>query len=105
MLSTNDVFDRDVKQVLSELKGDEIPLDFMVDIEQRLDQLEKKKKRRVFVWFFTGIALASGLIFGLLRENGTSNNPSKTAQQKVANQTTKTKVFKQIASPKENKSN
>jgi hypothetical protein len=105
MLSTNDVFDRDVKQVLSEVKGDEIPLDFMVDIEQRLDQLEKKKKRRVFVWFFTGIALASGLTFGLLRENGTSNNPLKTAPQKVTNQTTKTKVFKQIASPEENKSN
>lgn len=105
MLSTNEVFDRDVKLVLSDVKGEEIPIDFMVDIEQRLDQLEKKKKRRVFAWFFAGIVLASGLTFGLLRENGTSNHPSKTAPQKVTNQTTKTKVFKQIASPKENKSN
>ena len=105
MLANQEDFDRDVKRVLQEVNVEEIPLDFLVDIEQRLDQLEKKKKRRVFVWFFTGIALASGLIFGILRENGTSNNPSKTAQQKVANQTTKTKVFKQIASPKENKSN
>ena len=77
MLANQEDFDRDVKRVLQEVNGEEIPLDFLVDIEQRLDQLEKKKKRRMFLWFFTGIVLASGLTFGLLRENGTSNISSK----------------------------
>ena len=45
MLANQEDFDRDVKRVLLEVNGEEIPLDFLVDIEQRLDQLEKKKKR------------------------------------------------------------
>ncbi len=108
MLSKQEDFDRDVKRVLQEVHGEEIPLDFLVDIEQRLDQLEKKRKRRVFVWFFSGIVLASGLTFGLLRGNGssntavktTSNNAVVTTPQKGINLATKTKVFKQIVSSK-----
>ena len=50
MLSNQEDFDRNVKRVLQETTTEEIPLDFLVDIEQRLDQLEKKKKRRILVW-------------------------------------------------------
>jgi len=103
MLSTNEVFDRDVKQVLSVVKGEEIPLDFMVDIEQRLDQLEKKKKRRVFVWIFTGIVLASGLTLGLLRENGNVKSSAKIAQQNVTKITSKARKLFNIASSQEAK--
>jgi hypothetical protein len=104
MLANQEDFDRDVKRVLLEVNGEEIPLDFLVDIEQRLDQLEKKKKRRVFVWFFTGIVLASGLTFGLLRENGTSNISSKTATQKNPKDTIKAASIAPKVSPKEYKS-
>jgi hypothetical protein len=55
MLSNQKDFDRDVRRVLREVNGEEIPLDFLVDIEQRLDLLEKKKKRKVFFWFFMTI--------------------------------------------------
>ena len=100
MLSKQEDFDRDVKRVLQEVNGEEIPLDFLVDIEQRLDQLEKKKKRRVFVWFFTGIVLASGLTYGLLRGNGTSNHSVTSTPQKGTIIATKTKGFMQVTSPK-----
>jgi hypothetical protein len=103
MLSTNEVFDRDVKQVLSDVKGEEIPLDFMVDIEQRLDQLEKKKKRSVLVWFFTGIVLASGLTFGLLRENGQTKSSAKIPKQNVTKTTNKARKLSNIASLQEAK--
>ena len=52
MLANQEDFDRKVKRVLQEVNTEEIPLEFLVDIEQRLDLLEKKKKRRVFMWFF-----------------------------------------------------
>ena len=104
MLANQEDFDRDVKRVLQEVNGEEIPLDFLVDIEQRLDQLEKKKKRRMFLWFFTGIVLASGLTFGLLRENGTSNISSKTATQKNPKDTIKAASIAPKVSPKEYKS-
>jgi hypothetical protein len=39
MLSKQEDFDRDVRRVMQEVKGEEIPLDFLVDIEQRLDKL------------------------------------------------------------------
>ena len=104
MLSNQEDFDRDVKRVLQEVNGEEIPQEFLVDIEQRLDQLEKKKKRRVLIWFFTGIVLASGLTFGLLRENGTSNISSKTATQKNPKDTIKAASITPKASPKEYKS-
>jgi len=104
MLSNQEDFDRDVRRVMQEVKGEEIPLDFLVDIEQRLDQLEKKKKRRMFLWFFTGIVLASGLTFGLLRENGTSNISSKTAPQKNPKDTIKAASIAPKVSPKEYKS-
>ena len=39
MLSNQEDFDRDVKRVLQEVNGEEIPQEFLVDIEQRLDQL------------------------------------------------------------------
>jgi hypothetical protein len=100
MLANQEDFDRNVKRVLQEVKDEEIPLDFLVDIEQRLDQLEKKKKRRIFVWFFTGIVLASGLTFGLLRGNASSNSAVKTTRQKATNPASKTKVFKQVVSSK-----
>lgn len=58
MLANQEDFDRHVKRVLQEVKGEEVPLDFLVDIEQRLDQLEKKKKRRALLWFFIGVVLA-----------------------------------------------
>lgn len=102
MLVNQKDFDRDVKRVLQEVKGEEIPLDFLVDIEQRLDQLEKKKKRRVFLWFFMGIVLASGLSFGLLRENGTTKSTVTIAQQNLSNQASKPKVSMQLASSKGN---
>jgi hypothetical protein len=100
MLSKQEDFDRDVKRVLQEVNGEEIPLDFLVDIEQRLDQLEKKKKRRVLVWFFTGVVLASGLTFGLLRGGASSNMAVKTIPQKGSNSEPKTKVFKQADTSK-----
>ena len=100
MLANQEDFDRNVKRVLQEVKDEEIPLDFLVDIEGRLDQLEKKKKRRMFVWFFTGIVLASGLTFGLLRGNASSNSAVKTTRQKATNPAPKTKDFKQIVSSK-----
>ncbi len=95
MLSKQEDFDRDVKRVLQEVNGEEIPLDFLVDIEQRLDQLEKKKKRRVLVWFFTGVVLASGLTFGLLRGGASSKMAVKTIPQKGSNSEPIIKVFKQ----------
>ncbi len=100
MLSKQEDFDRDVKRVLQEIHGEEIPLDFLVDIEQRLDQLEKKKKRRMFVWFFSGIVLASGITFGLLRGSTSSNTAVKITPKKGTNVAQKTKVSKQIASSK-----
>ena len=84
MLSNQEDFDRDVRRVMQEVKGEEIPLDFLVDIEQRLDQMEKKKKRRMFLWFFTGIVLASGLSFGLLRENESTKSTVKIAHQNAS---------------------
>lgn len=102
MLANQEDFDRDVKRVLQEVNSEEIPLDFLVDIEQRLDQLEKKKKRRVFVWFFMGIVLASGLSFGLLRENALTKSTVKNAQQNVSIQSSKPKVLKQLASSQGN---
>ena len=104
MLSNQEDFDRDVKRVLQEVNGEEIPQEFLVDIEQRLDQLEKKKKRRVFVWFFTGIVLASGLTFGLLHGNGSVKNHMKTATQKNPKDTIKAASIPPKASPKEYKS-
>ncbi|MEN9988754.1 MAG: hypothetical protein RLZZ585_1793 [Bacteroidota bacterium] len=100
MLSKQEDFDRDVKRVLQEVNGEEIPLDFLVDIEQRLDQLEKKKKRRVLVWFFTGVVLASGLTFGLLRGGASSNMAVKTTPQKGSNSEPIIKVFKQADTSK-----
>lgn len=93
MLANQKDFDRDVKRVLQEVHGEEIPLDFLVDIEQRLDQLEKKKKRRVFMWFFMGIVLASGLTFGLLRGNAPLKTSANIAQQNVSKLTSKAKVI------------
>jgi hypothetical protein len=84
MLANQEDFDRHVKRVLQEVKGEDVPLDFLVDIEQRLDQLEKKKKRRLFLWFFMGIILASGLSFGLLRENETTKSTVHIAQQNAS---------------------
>jgi hypothetical protein len=104
MLVNQKDFDRDVKRVLQEVKGEEIPLDFLVDIEQRLDQLEKKKKRRLFLWFFMGLVLASGLCFGLLREDGTSKSTVKNAQQNVSIEASNPKVSMQLASSKGSKS-
>ena len=101
MLSKQNDFDRDVKRVLQEVNGEEIPLDFLVDIEQRLDQLEKKKKRRALVCFFTGVVLASGLTFGLLRENASSNMAEKTTAQKAIKPALKTKGLTQVTSSKE----
>jgi hypothetical protein len=101
MLSKQEDFDRDVKRVLQEVNGEEIPLDFLVDIEQRLDQLEKKKKRRVLVWFFTGIVLASGLTFGLLRGSATSSTAVKTTPQKGIKPASKTEGLTQVTSSKE----
>jgi hypothetical protein len=100
MLSNQEDFDRNVKRVLQETKAEEIPLDFLVDIEQRLDQLEKKKKRRVFMWFFMGIVLASGLTFGLLRGSESSNTAVKATPQKGSNSEQKTKVVKQADTSK-----
>jgi hypothetical protein len=100
MLSNQEDFDRNVKRVLQETKAEEIPLDFLVDIEQRLDQLEKKKKRRVFMWFFMGIVLASGLTFGLLRGGESSNTAVKATPQKGSNSEQKTKVVKQADTSK-----
>ena len=104
MLSKQEDFDRDVKRVLQEVHGEEIPLDFLVDIEQRLDQLEKKKKRRMFVWFFSGIVLASGLTFGLLRGSASSNTAVKTTVHKVTNLVPKTKRLTKVASSEESQS-
>ena len=101
MLANEENFDRDVKRVLQEVNGEEIPLDFLVDIEQRLDQLEKKKKRRLLVWFFTGIVLASGLTFGLLRGSASSSTAVKTTQQKGIKQAMKTKGLIQVTTSKE----
>jgi hypothetical protein len=98
MLANQEDFDRHVKRVLQEVKGEEIPLDFLVDIEQRLDQLEKKKKRRLFLWFFMGIALASGLTFGLLRGSVSSNTAVKLTVQKGGHLITKTKGLTKVAS-------
>jgi hypothetical protein len=104
MLSNQEDFDRNVKRVLQETKAEEIPLDFLVDIEQRLDQLEKKKKRRVLVWLFTGIVLASGMSFGLLREKGSSSNFVKSTQGKVSKKAIQAKAITIVDSIKENKS-
>lgn len=104
MLANQENFDRDVKRVLEEVHGEEIPLDFLVDIEQRLDQLEKKKKRRMFVWFFSGIVLASGLTFGLLRGNASSNTVVKTKPQKGTNIAQKTKGLTKVTSSEESQS-
>jgi hypothetical protein len=98
MLANQEDFDRDVKRVLQEVQGEEIPLDFLVDIEQRLDQLEKKKKRPLLVWIFTGIILASGLTFGLLLGNGKSNHSIIILPQKGTIPAKKTKGFTQVAS-------
>lgn len=102
MLSNQKDFDRDVRRIMQEVKGEEIPLDFLVDIEQRLDQMEKKKKRRMFLWFFMGIVLASGLSFGLLRENESSKTTVKNVEQNVTIQTSKPKALNQLASSKGN---
>ena len=102
MLANQEDFDRDMKRVLQEVKGEEIPLDFLVDIEQRLDQLEKKKKRRMFLWFFMGMVLASGLSFGLLRENESSKTTVKNVEQNVIIETSKPKALNQLASSKGN---
>jgi hypothetical protein len=104
MLSNQEDFDRHVKRVLQETTVEEIPLDFLVDIEQRLDQLEKKKKRRILVWLFTGIVLASGMSFGLLREKGSSSNFVKSTQGKVSKKTIQAKAITRVDSIKENKS-
>ena len=104
MLSNQEDFDRNVKRVLQETTAEEIPLDFLVDIEQRLDQLEKKKKRRILVWLFTGIVLASGMSFGLLREKGSSNNFVKSTQGKDSKKTIQAKAITRVDSIKENKS-
>ena len=104
MLSNQEDFDRNVKRVLQETTVEEIPLDFLVDIEQRLDQLEKKKKRRVLVWLFTGIVLASGMSFGLLREKGSSSNFVKSTQGKVSKKAVQAKAITRVDSIKENKS-
>lgn len=101
MLSKQEDFDRDVKRVLQEVNGEEIPLDFLVDIEQRLDQLEKKKKRRVLVWFFTGIVLASGLTFGLLRGSASSSMVEKTTAQKGIKPASKIEGLTQFSTSKE----
>jgi hypothetical protein len=98
MLANQEDFDRHVKRVLQEVSSEDIPLDFLVDIEQRLDQLEKKKKRRMLLWFFIGLVLASGLSFGLLKEDGTSKSTVTIAQQNLSVQTSKPKVLKQLAS-------
>lgn len=104
MLSNQEDFDRHVKRVLQETTVEEIPLDFLVDIEQRLDQLEKKKKRRVLVWLFTGFILASGMSFGLLREKGSSSNFVKSTQGKVSKKAVQAKAITRVDSIKENKS-
>jgi hypothetical protein len=104
MLSNQEDFDRNVKRVLQETTVEEIPLDFLVDIEQRLDQLEKKKKRRVLVWLFTGIVLASGMSFGLLREKGSSSNFVKSTQGKDSKKAFQAKAITRVDSIKENKS-
>ena len=104
MLSNQEDFDRNVKRVLQETTAEEIPLDFLVDIEQRLDQLEKKKKRRILVWLFTGIVLASGMSFGLLREKGSSSNFVKSTQGKVPKKAVQAKAITRVDSVKENNS-
>lgn len=104
MLSNQEDFDRHVKRVLQETTAEEIPLDFLVDIEQRLDQLEKKKKRGVLVWFFTGIVLASGICFGLLRVKDSSSNLMKSTQGKVSKKAVQAKANTRVDSFKENKS-
>ena len=101
MLANQENFDRDVQRVLQEVHGEEIPLDFLVDIEQRLDQLEKKKKRRMFVWFFSGIVLASGLTFGLLRGSASSNTAVKITPEKGIKPASKTEGLTQVSTSKE----
>jgi len=91
-----------VKRVLQEVKGEEVPLDFLVDIEQRLDQLEKKKKRRLFLWFFMGIVLASGLSFGLLRENETTKSTVNMARQNTSTSSIKPTELRSSAGNKTN---
>lgn len=59
MLSTNDAFDREVKRKLGELRSEEIPVDFLEDLNMRLDAYEKKKKRKVFFWFFMATLFAA----------------------------------------------
>jgi hypothetical protein len=74
MRSTNDAFDQDVKRVLHENQMEDIPLDYLEDIERRLDLLEKKKKRRILAWFFAGFVLAVGMTFVLLNESRLSKS-------------------------------
>jgi hypothetical protein len=102
MLANQEDFDRKVKRVLQEVNTEEIPLDFLVDIEQRLDLLEKKKKRRVFMWFFVGIVLASGFTFGLLHENEPLKTSAKITGHNTFNRTSKPMVSKQLVPSKEN---
>lgn len=74
MRSTNDAFDEDVKRVLHENQLEDVPLDYLEDIERRLDLLEKKKKRRILAWFFMGVVLAAGLTFFMANESGESKS-------------------------------
>jgi hypothetical protein len=103
MLANQEDFDHKVKRVLQEVNSEEIPLDFLVDIEQRLDHLEKKKKRRVFMWFFMGMVLASAFTFGLLHENESSKTLTKIPTLSISDETIKPQLRRQLASSKGNK--
>ncbi|MEY4289403.1 MAG: hypothetical protein RLZZ30_1491 [Bacteroidota bacterium] len=94
MLSMNDSFDQEVKKVLNETSQEEIPADFLVDIELRLDQLEKKKKRRIFAWFFFGAVLASALTLGLLRKQEFNNPQARTTPSNFSHSSQKSEGLK-----------
>lgn len=80
--------------------NEQIPEHFLQDINARLDNLEKKKKRRVFlIWFFSLALIAGGMTTGyIIQDRQIEKKSSEIAEEKDSYK--KEEVSKTISSDK-----
>ncbi|MFM6935785.1 MAG: hypothetical protein ACKOXP_10100 [Flavobacteriales bacterium] len=82
MLSTNDAFDKQVKHVLNEVHSEEIPPEFLTDLQERLNVLEKKRRKKALFWFFISTIFAAMYFTGVFTLQSNSLESSNQKQLK-----------------------
>ena len=63
---------------------EEIPREFLTDVNARLDQLEKTKKRPLAIWWVSGILSVFGILIFVYTINSKENSVHLSVKSKVS---------------------